>query len=100
MLGWVTINLERDILGKLVRLSQHPVRRHAIKVLNIFMVQLLSSITSEDEPSSDPHHAGARLLLAQAIKGSLIAELLCSLATLLHSFRGSHDFYRLSCLNT
>lgn len=69
MLGWVTINLERDILGKLVRLSQHPVRRHAIKVLNIFMVQLLSSTTSEDEPSSDPHHAGARLLLAQAIKG-------------------------------
>lgn len=69
MLGWVTINLERDILKKLLQLSQHPVRRHAIKVLNVSTARLLSSIPSEDDPSSDPDHAGARLLLTKAIKG-------------------------------
>lgn len=69
MLSWVTVDLQEDILKKLVLLSQCQNRRHDIRLLNISTAQLHGSIPVKDNSISVPDHAEELQLLGTAISG-------------------------------
>ncbi|KAE9969128.1 hypothetical protein EG328_007050 [Venturia inaequalis] len=95
MLSWVTVDLQEDILKKLVQLSRYQNRRHGIRLLNISTAQLHGSIPVKDNSISVPDQAESSNFSAQLSAGSRIAQLSGSQVTPPLGFKGSTASFQL-----